>query len=306
MSTPDETPTEPRPAKWVGSAPIRAPWEDPGPTRRAGQDPGPTRRAWDDGDPTRMPRRDAAPVERTLDLPAHERVPPPPPPPAPPKPPKGKARYQPPPPGPPKPWPPVREGWEPPSLRRRRRRKWPWVLLVMVLACGGCCGVVYRWGKQYYDQYPSAADTGATVTGLATVDDATATKGAEGLRAAFDSDQLDEARFTAVYADRTNGRARITVFGTTRFITDPKKALTSGVQKLTPKLELTGVRDVDAGSLGGEEQCGAGRYSGKTVSVCVWADHGSMGGAVFAGRGIATSGPLLQTIRQSIIRRQSY
>ena len=263
MSTPDETPTERRPAKWVGSAPINGPWRDP------------------------------PPVERTLDLPVHERVPPPPPPPLPPQPPR-------------KPWPPVREGWQPPSLRRRRRRKWPWVLLVMLVFCGGCCGVTYRWGKQFYDQYPSAANTAATVTGLTAVDDAAAATSAVAMRKAFDSDQLDESRFTVVYADTANGRARVIVFGATRFITDPTKALTDGLQKLTPIVELSGVRDVDAGSLGGTARCGSGRLSGRTVSVCAWADHGSLGGATFASRGISTSGPLLQRIRASIIARQSY
>lgn len=270
MSTPDETPTERRPATWVGSAPVN------------------------------RPRQDPAPVERTLDLPVHERVPQPPPQPP-------TSRRQPPPPPPPKPWPPVREGWEPPSLRRKRRRKWPWVLLVMLVFCGGCCGLTYRWGKQFYDQYPSAADVTATVTGLAVVDnDASAAKSAEAMRKAFDSDQLDEARFTVVYADTGNDRARVIAFGTTRFITDPKKALTDGLQKLTPIVELSGVRDVSAGSLGGQERCGSGRLSGKTVSVCAWADHGSLGGAVFASRGIETSGPLLQQIRASVIKRQSY
>jgi hypothetical protein len=178
--------------------------------------------------------------------------------------------------------------------------------LIMFVSCAGCCGITYRWGKQFYDQYPSAANTGATVTGLAVVDDAGATTSAETMRKAFDSDQLDESRFTVVYADRTNSRARITVFGTTRFITDPKKALTDGLQKLTPIVSLTGVRDVDAGSPGGQERCGTGRISGKSVSVCAWADHGSLGGAVFAARGIETSGPLLQRIRESVIQRQSY
>jgi hypothetical protein len=180
------------------------------------------------------------------------------------------------------------------------------VLLVMLVFCGGCCGLSYRWGKQFYDQYPSAADVTATVTGLTAIDDAAAAKSAETMRRAFDSDQLDEARFTVVYADTTNSRAKITVFGTTRFITDPKKALTDGLQKLTPIVELSGVRDVSAGSLGGQERCGEGRLSGKTVSVCAWADHGSLGGAVFTSRGIDTSGPLLQQIRESVIQRQSY
>src|SRR5690242_5619899 len=119
---PDEAPTERQPAKWIGSSPVRRRLDD------------------------------------TLDLPIHERVPPEP-----------EIRYvpvpvYPPPPqlGAPAPRPgkPTRRPYgplPPPTFRPRPRRKWPWVLLFLMLLCGGCCGGAYAWAKPFYDEYPATA-----------------------------------------------------------------------------------------------------------------------------------------------------
>lgn len=251
MATPDETPTEPRPATWVGSASV--------------------------------PR-----YEETLDLPVHERVPPAPP----------EIRYVPVPVyGPP-------PRYAPPQvIMKRRRRKWPWVLGFFALLCLGCCGGCVAWARPYYEQYPATAVTTAAVTGLKIVDDTAATRTGERLRGAVESSQLDEARFIIVYADQTNRQSRVTVFGTTRFVTDPKKDLDAALGKLTDDLQLNGVREVDAGPLGGEQRCGTGKLDGKAVALCAWADHGSLGVALFAGRSVEASHDRLQDIRNAVIQR---
>lgn len=272
VSTPDasdEEPTLRQPAKWIGSAAL--------PVRR---------------------------LEDTLDLPIDERVPPPPeiryvPVPVPVYPPRYGPPPQRPPQRPPQMRPPPR--YAPPPQYRKKRRKWPWVLLTMVLLCGGCCGGTFLWSKQIYDQYPATAATDAAVTGLTAVDDATADKAVSRLRGAIDTEQIDEARFSVVYRD-TNKR-RVTVFGTTRLVTDPKKAIDSTMTQLTGELQLADVHKVDAGPLGGQERCGTGRLDGRAISICAWADHGSMGVGLFSGRSIESSSPMLQEIRAAIIQR---
>ena len=119
----------------------------------------------------------------------------------------------------------------------------------------------------------------------------------------MESSQLDEARFIIVYADQTNRQSRVTVFGTTRFVTDPKKDLDAALGKLTDDLQLNGVREVDAGPLGGEQRCGTGKLDGKAVALCAWADHGSLGVALFAGRSVEASHDRLQDIRNAVIQR---
>lgn len=170
-----------------------------------------------------------------------------------------------------------------------------------MLSCGGCCGGAFLWSKQIYDQYPATAATDATVAGLTAVDDTSADKIVGRLRGAVDTEQVDEARFSVVYRDTS--KRRVTVFGTTRLVTDPKKAIDASMTQLTTQLQLADVHKVDAGPLGGQERCGTGRVDGRSVAVCAWADHGSMGVGLFAGRSIEGSSPMLQDIRAAIIQR---
>jgi hypothetical protein len=71
----------------------------------------------------------------------------------------------------------------------------------------------------------------------------------------------------------------------------------------TGELQLTYGLMVYSGPLGGQERCGSGRLDGRAVSVCAWADHGSLGVGLFAGRSIEGSSPMLQDIRAAIIQR---
>jgi hypothetical protein len=139
------------------------------------------------------------------------------------------------------------------------------------------------------------------VAGLTAVEDATADKVVGQLRGAIDTEQIDEARFSIVYRDTS--KRRVTVFGTTRLVTDPKNAIDASMTQLTGELQLTDVHKVDAGPLGGQERCGTGRLDGRSISMCAWADHGSMGVGIFAGRSIEASSPKLQEIRAAIIQR---
>jgi hypothetical protein len=282
VSTPDasnEEPTQRQPATWIGTAAL--------PARR---------------------------LEDTLDLPIDERVPPPPeiryvPVPVYPPgygPPQKPPRYGPPPQKPPRYGPPPQKSprYRPPPVPPqfpRKRRKWPWVLLTMALLCAGCCGGAFLWSKQIYDQYPASAATDATVAGLTAVEDDTADQVVNRLRGSIDTEQIDEARFSVVYRDKN--KRRVTVFGTTRLVTDPNKAIDASITQLTSELQLADVHKVDAGPLGGQERCGTGRLDGRSISMCAWADHGSMGVGLFAGRSIESSSPTLQEIRAAIIQR---
>jgi hypothetical protein len=185
----------------------------------------------------------------------------------------------------------------------RRRRKWPWVLAVLGLMCLGCCGGVVALARPWLDQYPATVSTAATVNGLSVVQDHAAERTAARLHTSIDTQQLDEARYTIVYAQQPDRFGHVILFGTTRFVSDPKKDLDAALDALADDLRLTEVRTVDAGPLGGHERCATGRLDGKTAAVCAWADHGSVGVGLFPGRTVEAGSPMLQTIRGAIIHR---
>lgn len=197
--------------------------------------------------------------------------------------------YNPPPPAPP----------APPA----RRRKWPWVLLIMAMLCTGCCGGCALWVRPFLQQYPATASTTATVTGLTIVDDKAATRTAQALLKRIGTEQIDEQRFTIVYADANNAQRKIMLAGTTRFVGDPAKDLDAALDRLTPDLALTNRRQVAPGPLGGQQRCGTGKLDGRVVSVCAWADHGSVAVAAFLARDVDASSVMLQAIRAAVIQR---
>jgi hypothetical protein len=294
----------------VGSASV-----PPGGSRR--------RRQWEDTlDLPAEPEQPAQP--RTLNLPAA-------PPQAPQRPDRPPRYSQPPPPSPPPPAPPSRRkgrrqqeiryvpvvppgyGPLPPGYRpgpfppppqwRKRRRKWPWVMLFLLVLCAGCCGGSYAWARPWWVQYPASVNVDAGVAGLAKVADAGSTKTAEQLQTSLTSDHLDESGFTVAYQDTTDGRAKILVFGATRFITDPSRDLDASLAKLATKIPVQNVRDVEPGVLGGEQRCGASRLDGRAATVCGWADHGVIAIAIFAGKSVDEASASMQSIRAAIVNR---
>lgn len=233
----------------------------------------------------------AQPLPRTLDLPAA-------PPQAPPR-----IRYVPvPPPGHGPPPPGYRPGPVPPPQWRPRRRKWPWVMLVMLLACAGCCGGGYTWARPWWVQYPATVNVDAAVPGLTRLTDAASTRTAEQLQTSLTSDHLDESGFTAAYQEN-GARQRILVFGATRFITDPSRDLDASMRKLATKLPVQNVRAVDPGMLGGEQRCAASRLDGRSATVCGWSDHGVIAIAVLPGKPLDQAAATTRAIRAAIVTR---
>ncbi|GAA3299774.1 hypothetical protein Dvina_47720 [Dactylosporangium vinaceum] len=290
---PDESPTQRQPASptWVGSAKV-----PPGGSRR--------RRNWEDtlDVPAEQPQPETREMPRTRELPAVPEAPPPPRREKREKPPKIQyvpvvpPGYGPLPPG-------YRPGPFPPPQYRRRRRKWPWVFLVLLVLCAGCCGGSYAWARPWWVQYPASVNTDAGVTGLTKLNDTATTKTAEQLQTALTSDHLDEAGFTAAYQDPADGRAKIVVFGATRFITDPARDLDASLRKLGAKIPISNVREVDPGVFGGEKRCAASRFDGRSATVCGWADHGVIAIAVFVGKSTDAASDAMQNIRAAIVNR---
>ncbi|WP_432979161.1 hypothetical protein [Dactylosporangium sp. CA-233914] len=63
------------------------------------------------------------------------------------------------------------------------------------------------------------------------------------------------------------------------------------------------VHDVDAGPLGGTMRCGTTKVDDSDLSVCGWADNGSLGVALFSGRNVADSAKSLLELRSAVEHR---
>ncbi|HET8683323.1 MAG TPA: hypothetical protein VFM54_15855, partial [Micromonosporaceae bacterium] len=89
----------------------------------------------------------------------------------------------------------------------------------------------------------------------------------------------------------------------TQFRWSPEQDLIRELDRLSQKLSLTDLAEADPGRLGGHMRCGRGRVEGRAVSVCGWADHGSMAVGTFPGRNVQDSAELLRTLRAALINR---
>jgi hypothetical protein len=172
---------------------------------------------------------------------------------------------------------------------------------LLTVAC--CCGCPAYLAKPFWDAYPASVSIPAQAAGLARLDDSNTRQTTRDLEGRVRSQYLlIEDVFAAVYAEPETGANPVTVFGATRFITDPGGDLKSDLPKLT-RTTITGVRDLDSGPPDGSLRCGNSESDGNAVVVCGWADHGSIGVGIFAGRSIDTSAGLLRGLRAAIISR---
>jgi hypothetical protein len=169
--------------------------------------------------------------------------------------------------------------------------------LLTVACCGGCVG----WLRPFVMEYPATVAIETDVPGLSRTNDAARQRTARDLLPLIQSQQVDEQSFRVVYADRQ--QRSVILFGTTRFVGDPRADLEARITRLTEKLRLTGVRAVQPGPLGGHQRCGTGTLSGRTVTMCAWADHGTLAVGLFGGRTVDQAADLLRTIRETIVRR---
>ncbi|WP_433051388.1 hypothetical protein [Dactylosporangium sp. CS-033363] len=62
-------------------------------------------------------------------------------------------------------------------------------------------------------------------------------------------------------------------------------------------------KDVDAGSLGGTMRCGTTKVDDSDLTVCGWADNGSLGVALFSNRGVPESAKSMVELRNAVEHR---
>jgi hypothetical protein len=109
----------------------------------------------------------------------------------------------------------------------------------------------------------------------------------------------------AVYTDSAAADRGVLFFGGTTLIWTPESDLDTAFTLLADgQGAVTGVHEVEAGPLGGTMKCGTTRSDDGDISVCGWADHGSLALAMFPNRPEADSAKLLLDIRSAAQTRQ--
>ncbi|MGX6605048.1 hypothetical protein ACWKSP_23380 [Micromonosporaceae bacterium Da 78-11] len=108
---------------------------------------------------------------------------------------------------------------------------------------------------------------------------------------------LDKA-VGAVYADSAG--QNVLFLGGTGLIWSPESDLKTAFGLISDNQgAVNGLHDVDAGKLGGTMKCGTTESDDGAISVCGWADHGSIALAMFPDRAEPDSAKLLLQIRDA-------
>jgi len=104
----------------------------------------------------------------------------------------------------------------------------------------------------------------------------------------------------AVYTDSGSNDRGVLFFGGTALIWTPERDLDTAFKLISDDQgAVTGLHDVEAGTLGGTMKCGTTKSEDGDIAVCGWADHGSLALAMFPNRSEADSARLLLDLRSA-------
>jgi hypothetical protein len=106
----------------------------------------------------------------------------------------------------------------------------------------------------------------------------------------------------AVY--RESPEKTVLFLGGTGLIWTPAKDLEAAMSLISDKEgAVTDLHDVDPGPLDGTMKCGITKSTDGDLTVCGWADHGSLALALFNNRPPSEAAPLMQKLRNAIQSR---
>ena len=182
------------------------------------------------------------------------------------------------------------DGRRPSQIRR--------ILLGTLLAAtaGGVVALGYT-GWQINSQKDATLTTPATIGPLRLDESEDGKSTADYLQTALSAEvDLDKA-VGAVYLDGSG--KNVLFLGGTGLIWTPGSDLDTAFGLITDKQgAVEGIHEVDAGDLGGTMKCGTTKSEAGNLTVCGWADHGSLALAMFVDRSESDSAALLRQIRQ--------
>lgn len=194
-----------------------------------------------------------------------------------------------------------------PGEEHRGLLRRPLVLGVLVVAAGAGIAAAITLGPSYLrilDQKDATLATPERAAGL-TLDDTEPARGtADYLRTALAADLGLDNTVGGVYTDPDAPSRSVIFVGGTTLLRSPEKDLDRALSLLSDEASaVTGVRSFPSGELGGVLKCGTTTADGSALTVCGWADHGSIALVLFPDRSIDDSASLLRDMRIEIQHR---
>jgi hypothetical protein len=189
-----------------------------------------------------------------------------------------------------------------PQAAKSRARRIVLLGLLAVVVIGA--GVLAVTGWQVVTQKDARLSTPVQIGSLAIDESADGKSTADYLTTALAAEVDLDKTVGAVYRDRGFPDKSVLFFGGTALIWSPANDLESAFGLIDDDQgAVTGIHDVDAGKLGGTMRCGDTETADGKLTVCGWADHGSLAVAMFPGRSETESATLLRQIRDTVQKR---
>jgi hypothetical protein len=166
-----------------------------------------------------------------------------------------------------------------------------------------CCACPGYLAKPIWEQYPADVVIPETVADLTLYKNSANDQLVEQLQRELRAEhQFVDETFAAVYRDRLG--KRVVIFGTIGLRLTPESDLEDEMSRLRSRYALATPQSLDTDVRGYYQQCAVGVANGTNVVVCGWADHGSLGIALFNRRSLPESAALLAEFRDAMIIRK--
>ncbi len=194
----------------------------------------------------------------------------------------------------------VAPGWRA-ALRRPRNL----VLLGVAVVALILVAIFGPLAWQLWSERDVRIATPERVAGLVLDDSEGAHDTVDYMRTAVETGVALDRTVGAVYADEAGEPRSVLFVGGTGVLVEPLGALDKTFSLITDDAGgVDSVHDVPAGPLGGVMKCGTTKTDANPMAVCGWADHGSLGIAMFPNRPADESAELLRKMRKAMQNRE--
>ncbi|WP_433793809.1 hypothetical protein [Actinoplanes sp. CA-252034] len=164
------------------------------------------------------------------------------------------------------------------------------VLASLLLVSLAGASTLAWFGWQVNTQRKTTLSTPSTIGALTLDDSEQATSTADYLQSALSAEIALDKAVGAVY--NSSDERSVLFFGGTTLLWSPESDLDSSFDLVADdKGTMTGLNEVDAGDFGGVMKCGVSRSTDGDMTVCGWADHGSIALALFPSRTESEAAP---------------